>query len=289
MTIENTDNNIFKALVTILEEYTEWFANIALYVSYNGEESVPENFTMPKSFTDWLETQDSKTIINPAIITPIVTMHNALISSVDILLNSLKEKQKPRHKDFIEFKNLFSSFLASIRRLEQDIALKNEGVDDLTGLRPSNLIKLDLDKEMERLSRNGNPFALMIVRIDMFDQYDDKSSMLKFVAENIRKSVRPFDDAYYLEGKYFLLSVKHTDMVGAEAVMMRILHNLQFNEKNNQNVTVSSSISEPVVGDEVMGLLQNMKADLEKHGSDKEVLLKFLDISPLERFMQTKK
>lgn len=289
MAIDYHDKNKFKALASILEDYTEWFGQIALYVAYTGEATIPLNFVTPTSFIDWIENNDINNEINPAVIKPIVDMHGAMRSVALEIIENLKNNKKPNHQSFVEFKNLYSSFLASIRRLEKDSAMKVDGTDEFTGLRPTEAIKHDLDREMERLSRNGNPFALVALRIDGFEHYNEDQTVVQLVVDCIKKSMRPFDDAYNLDRGQFLLSLKHADMVGAEAAVNRIQQMLKKEVNNTNDITLSCCMSEPVTGDEIANLLKNMRDDLKNHENDKGAILKFLDISPLERFIVSKK
>lgn len=289
MVSDYEDNDKFHALASVIEDYTEWFAQIALYVAYSGEEHIPENFSMPRSFTDWLENNDSDAEISPAAIQPITDIHNAMKGVVADLMIDLAKNQRPRHQSFIEFKNLYSSFLSSVRRLEKDSTMKSDGTDELTGLRPISALKHDLDREMQRLSRNGNPFSLMIARIDGFVDFDNQRDAVSTTVKNIKKCMRPFDDAYYLNDGNFLLSLKHADLVGAEAAILRIQNSLEHDEANANKITLSCCMSEPVDGDEVSNLLKNMRDDLEAHADDYGAVLKLLDISPLERFVELSK
>ena len=142
---------------------------------------------------------------------------------------------------------------------------------------------------MERLSRSGNPFVLSCVRVDGFAELADQETAFHIARDNIVKSMRPFDDVYYLGDGEFLLSLKHTDVVGGEVALVRIQRSLDIDESNTAKLSVSCCLSEPVSGDEVSTLIKNMKEDLKRHKDDKDVILKFLDISPLERFMSTQK
>lgn len=287
MSVEYEDNDKFKALASILEDYTEWFGQVALYVAYSGEEHVAENFSMPQSFTDWVDSDKSNAEISATM--SIVDMHSAMNDVSDRLMSDLKAGKKPVHKNFTEFKNLFSSFLSSIRRLERDSAISVDATDELTGLRPASAVEQDLNKEMQRLSRNGNPFSLMIVRVDQFEKLDEKQEAILLATTAIKKTMRPFDDAYYLEGGKFLLSLKHADLVGAAVAIARIQQSLKENEHNIAKITLSCCMSEPVSGDEISGLLKNMYDDLDSNKDDEGITLKFLDISPLERFVESKK
>lgn len=289
MVVQYSDNNKFKALASILEDYTDWFAQFSLFLGYTDQENIPEDFTIPGSFTNWLDSDDIQDGISTTVLAPILDMHNAMKDlSVDMVAD-LQLGKKPSHKDFIELKNLYVSFLSSMRRLERDSALTADSVDDTTGLRSASAVKRDLNREMQRLARNGNPFALVLARIDAFDKVHSQKEALSLAVDNIKKSMRPFDDAYYLENGQFLLSLKHADMVGAEVAITRIQQSLNLDEKNTNDITLSCCMSEPVNGDEISELLKNMKDDLNAHQDDVSTVLKFLDISPLERFVESRK
>ncbi len=282
------NNDKFKALTSVLEDYTEWFSELALYVGYVGKQNVPADFTLPVSFSKWVEKNAVDNEVSTTIAQPIIDTHNEMkVVALDII-EKLKGNQQPSHKEFITFKNLYGSFVSSIRRLEKDNALNLDGTNDITGLRPAEAIQHDLDREMERLSRNGNPFALIVLCIDKIEAYKNPQDIILRTANSIKSCMRPFDDAYYLDGGQFLLSLKHADTVGAESAVRRIQYTLNADVENTEKITVSCCLSEPVSGDEISVLLKNMKNDLEEHESDGGVFLKLLDISPLERFIGSK-
>lgn len=289
MAIQYTDQNRFKALVSILEDYTDWFSSIALYVAYPEDERVFDGFSIPDSFKKWINNPTVRSEVTHSVRQPIIDIFDSLSQKGEVIIEGLRSGDRPSHDDFVEFKNLYTSFLTSIRRLEKDSGMKGDGTDELTGLRPLEAIEHDMNKEMQRLSRNGNPFALVLARIDGFESHEESSGVLSIAVDNLKKSMRPFDDAYYLNEGQFLLSLKHSDLTGADAAIARIQHSLSSDENNVQNITISCCMAEPVMGDEVFSLLETMKADLNNHASDSEAVLKFLDVSPLERFLNTKK
>lgn len=285
MVVEYEDKNKFKALAHILEDYMEWFGNMAMHTAYHDTLNVTDKLKIPSSLIGWLEDEKNSADISPSVTKPIIDMNNSLLQISDQMIENIQQGKKPEHEDFLELKNIYSFLLGSIRRLEKDSAMKGDGTDDITGLRPASAIKNDLDREMERLSRNGNPFALVVGRIDDFDDMANVEEALVITSDNIRRSLRPFDDAYYLENGQFLLSLKHADMVGAEAAVLRIQQYLEIDEKNPNKITLSCCMSEPVTGDEIKVLIKNMENDLNENSENDGAVLKFLDISPLERFI----
>jgi len=123
-----------------------------------------------------------------------------------------------------------------------------------------------------------------MVRIDGFENLA-KKEVLDLVVSTIKTCMRAFDDAYYLNEGHFLLSLKQTDVIGAEAATDRLEIIIAENRKT-EDVTLSYCISEPIEGDEVLDLLDSMKKDLERHSDEKNVCLKFFETTPLQQYIE---
>jgi len=259
--IEENDSE-FKSVILegVLEDYSQWFSDIAVSMAYIETSSLPEGFALPLSFREWVSKNQNSTEVNPSALKSLSNAHYAMRVASESIIASLLEGRRPDYKAFVEFKDLYNLFL-----------------------------KTDLDREMERLSRSGNPFVLSCVRVDSFSELSDQDAAFHIVKDNIVKSMRPFDDIYYLGDGEFLLSLKHTDVVGGEVALVRIQRSLDIDEDNTAKFSVSCCLSEPVSGDEISTLIRNMKEDLYSHQDDSDLILKFLDISPLERFMSAQK
>lgn len=287
MALEYEKNSKFEALAPVLEEYADWFSRIALCVAYHDKEKEPEKIVTPSSFQDWVKAAGEEGGGTPLVIEDIAKSHDDMVRIGNGLLDILKADKKPPHENFVEFKNLYGAFLVRIRRLEKDSAIDGRGLDEETGLRSAKAIKPDLKKEMERLSRQGNPFSLVVARIDGFAGQPDQKQALSISVNNIKRCMRSFDDAYYFGNGYFLLSLKHADIIGAQAAVSRLQQFLKGDEANMSKMTMSYCMVEPVPEDEVHILLQNMNQDLSDNMNEKDIVLKFLEISALERFVST--
>jgi len=281
----NSDLKSF-VLEGVLEDYSQWFSDIVVSMTYLETSPLPEGFSLPLSFREWVSKNQNNREINPSALKSLSNAHYSMRVASESVIAPLLERQRPDYKMFVEFKNLYNLFLSQLHSQEN---LKTEGEDVLDGLRPLGNLQADLDREMERLSRSDNPFALACARIDEFSAANDQNAALMVAKNNIIKSVRPFDDVYYLGDGEFLLSLKHTDVVGGEVALIRMQRSLAIDAKNTVELSLSFCLSEPVTGDEISGLINNMKNDLDNHKEDKDVILKFLDISPLERFIGSKK
>ena len=285
--VEGNDSGFkFVILEGVLEDYSQWFSDIAVSMAYIETSSLPEGFSLPLSFREWVGKNQNSTEVNPNALKALSNAHYSMRVASERVIASLLEGQRPDYKTFVEFKDAYNLFLSQVHN-QEDLKAGEESA--LDGLRPLDDLQGDFDREMERLSRSGNPFVLSCVRIDGFSALTDQDTSFHLTKDNIVRSMRPFDDVYYLGDGEFLLSLKHTDVVGGEVALVRIQRSLDIDESNTMKLSVSCCLSEPVTGDEVSVLIKNMKDDLRRHKDDKDVILKFLDISPLERFMSAKK
>ena len=289
MALEYDSNTEFEALAPILEDYADWFGRIAVYVAYPDDDAFSAEVTVPSSFRDWMENTAEDTTLSPAILKEIATIHDAMISQGESIFVTLQNKTRPARHEFVDFKGLYSGFLSRLRRLEKDSALEGSGFDEETGLRAAHHIETDTKKEMERLSRQGNAFSLVMARIDRFAGQEDQKKALELSVKSIKDCMRPFDDAYYMGNGVFLLSLKQADILGAEAAVNRLQLCLKEDTNNTKpKVTMSYCMTEPLPEDETETLIKNMQADLIEHLNDEDAVLKFVEISPLARFVQSK-
>ena len=285
MALEYQSTMRFEKLAPVLEEYADWFASIALCVAYEEEEQNVSRIMLPSSFNIWLEDSQKEDGVTPIIAEEINKVHEDVTRAGASIVSSLKSGVKPGHSEFVEFKNLYASFLVRIRRLEKDSALDGSGLDEETGLRSAKTIEDDLKKEMDRLSRQGHPFSLVATNIDFFAAAPDQALALDISVENVKRCVRSFDDAYYLGNGHFLLSLKHADIIGAQACVNRLQQFLKEDEKNTAKMTMSYCMAEPVPGDDAKVLISHMLQDLSDHMNDANAVLKLLEMSELERFV----
>lgn len=276
----------FDQIGSIIEDYTAWFIRINAALLYPKEEK-PDILDVPSSFANWVEDDAVKNSLNAALLQNIEQLHGEMLTVAARIFQHIQSKTKPVHSDYVEFKNLYEGFLGRLRRLEKDNAQEGSGVDDITGLRHFSAIKNDTKKELERVARQGNPFSLVMARIDRFAGQPDQDKAVGMSVATIRECMRPFDDAYYIGNGLFLISLKQADIIGAEAAVGRLQQSLSQDEDNTGKMTMSYCMIEPTPGDEVETVLQNMQQDLSDHINDEDAVLKFIEISPLERFVQS--
>jgi GGDEF domain-containing protein len=284
-TDKNSSTEKLKALAPVLEDYTSWFGLIACAVAYPEENK--DLITTPTSFEVWVENTEKSDDINPNVLRDITDAYEQMVMEGRAILRRVILLEKPDAKEFHTFKDSFNSYLRRIRRLEMDSAMEGSGIDEETGLRIAKAVKNDMKRELERLERHGTGFCQVMLRIDRFAGQIDQKLALKVSVQNIKKTMRPFDDAYYLGQGHFLISMKQTEIVGAEAGVNRLRLYLKEDEENVFQMTASFCMVEPVVGDDADTMVKNMRQDLNNNMNVRDAVLKFKEISDLERFVGT--
>ena len=286
MTLEyDQENQNLEVVAGIVDDYNDWFGLVVTAVSYPEEKNITDNIHKPLSFTSWVEKGKEDGSVAEEIIENLNEMHLDMMSRGELIIEIAASGNRPDYADFTDFKHLFDAFTGRLRRLERDSLAEGAGFDELTGLRNDKVMKDDLEKEMERVARNGSPFSIIYTRIDRFFTHEDKENVIRIVSNNIKKCMRTFDDAYYLGGGNFVISLKQADMIGATSATNRLQNFVKTDEENENNITLSYCMSEPVSGDDVEDLIANMKSDLDSFESDDDVVLKFVEVSPLQRYL----
>lgn len=276
----------FKALAPILEDYTNWFGMVAYIVAYPEESKSP--LKTPSSFEEWLDNTKKTGDMNENVLRDITDFYEQMVMEGRAIIEKITSGDgKPTAKEFHNFKDSFNSYFHRLRGLERDSAMEGSGVDEETGLRIAKAIKADMKRELERLDRQGTAFCQIMLRIDRFAGQADQKLAIELAVRNIKKTMRPFDDAYYLGNGHFVISMKQTEIIGAEAGVNRLRMFLAEDKENLSKVTMSFCMIEPVVGDDADSMIKNMQQDLNDNMNSTDAVLKFKEISDLERFVGT--
>lgn len=281
-----------EAIMPVLDEYVVWYGRLVR--SYF--EARPADEKPPGVFMEWLEKAKAEGNISPNMAERVSRIHADMWASAREFTNKFAARDVPPLKEYNELSRHYEEFIQMMRRMELDEAVENSGFDERTGLRSVKLLKDDVSREMERRARRGNPFSLALVKINGFKEEwrdDDETfySMVRQVSEQIKEVLRSFDDAYFLGGEYFLLCLKHADMVGSQAAIARL--NMSINSTEiappdapKEQISVSTVVSEPTQGDNLENMLENMKKDLVGIDS-KGTVVQYNDISPLQRYIHS--
>lgn len=285
MVIDTIKNSKFEKLAPVLEDCAQWFGQIALAVAYPDEDTQVDKIKSPTSFREWIVEVSQDEDYDKSVVADISSVYNDMIDAGESIVETLQLSNKPEFGAFIDFKGFYYAFVARLRWVEQDSVLSGSGICPETGFKSREAIVVDQKKEMERLKRQGTQFSMVMVRVDNFDS-QNQSETLPLAVDAIKTCMRAFDDAYYLGEGYFLLSLKQTDMIGAEAATDRL--EIILKEKSpNGNMSMSYCMAEPVEDDEINTLLDSMRQDLDGHSDQQNVSLKFVESSPLKQYVES--
>ncbi len=273
-------SNALEPVTLIIEDYNGWFANI-IKSSFYRPETLPEIST-PESFSVWASHLREQKKVDANLIDRLTQTHQYLIESGNKLINS---RGTPDQKVFDFFIQSHEDFISRLVRLEIDSLLATSGIDQLTGFRTEAVLIADLERELERRARRGNPFTICLTRIDEQKNVDHLLSNIHTASQAIRTCMRNFDDAYRLRENEFLISLKHADTRGGLKFIERLNEELK---KIAADFTMSSCVAEPIPGDDLSEMMKNIRLDLEKiamgGGGD---VSQYEDISPLQRFVKS--
>lgn len=275
-------------LSRILDEYADWFIQVIRHGFYGQPGHTPPAVT--EIFKEWLKDAQKKKDIEPAILKQISSIHDDVSKAAAKMLST--QGTLPAAADFDAFTQYYDGFIAQIRRLEWDSLLADSGLDYLTGLRSESALMTDLERELERRARRGQPFCIVMCRIDDYEQIREqgpaaRDEIMKKAGAALLKCIRSFDDAYRFGQFEFVASLKHSDSDGGLKFVNRLRVIL-----NDAKVpfTMSYCVAEPTPGDNVHDLLRNVRADLEKISSSGVAESgRYEEISALQRFVNTLK
>lgn len=299
MPLDYDVRNKYETLLPVLDEHTEWFHCVVQSSFYPDLYAFEKNCRNPVSFAQWTVAAENDCSAQPELLEKLTSLHCDLMQAAGSLLEQGREKHgSPDHELFSLFLTLYEEFQNNIRRLERDFMREDSGYDSFTGLRSKKMITGDIAREMDRLARQGKKFTLALARIDRFDliathyKQPEFEACVKLVADLIKASVRSFDDAYHLGRDEFLLCLKQTDVSGGIAALERLRKELE--EQNiklafpDEDIPLSMSccIAEPVAGDDIQVLVDNLKADLKTTDNKGDAVLQFYEMSPLQRYVQ---
>lgn len=298
MTLKYETDKRLQGLIAVVDEYTEWFMQVVRRISYPLKGKNGKQFSMLDSFILWAD-EARRGNMEPGLLQRLGNLHEDLRRQADKLINdATKTGVPPDYDQYEQLITFFEEFIQHIRRLEKDSLLEDSGMDALTGLRSSVALEKDFGRELDRLARQGKTFSIALIRIDNYQRIKEASSesivqeYVKLLAELIKKSVRSYDDAYRLDTDEFVLSLKQSDMSGGVRALERLKKELENSHAmyviDNRTVplSLSSCIAMPEPGDNVRGLLANLKRDLDVSAKTEGTVLEYFEMSPLQRFVK---
>ena len=298
---DNTDINDgleVSSLSPVLDAYAEWFGRIVRRLFYPEKFDDLQSLPMPDKFEAWARYAHANKIVEKDRIAHLHGIYTDLHNSASSVAQKVfVGKGRPELKEFEVFVNFYDEFIVQMRRVEVDNIYADHGLDIFTGLRSSKAMSEDLAIELERRTRRGRPFCLVIARIDDYSPVvseinaEQNKLMVQSFSAIIKKCMRSFDDAYRSNDDEFVMCLKQTDTTGGAAAIARLKSLLDESPvivplaEGPHAMSMSYCAAEPVPGDDIDELLDNMRADLvdKKYGS--KATLEYVEQSPLQRFI----
>ncbi|MGB0718914.1 MAG: diguanylate cyclase domain-containing protein [Bdellovibrionales bacterium] len=293
----------FEDTEKLSQDCLAWFFKTLRALNYPQETADVGTLPKPQSFAPWLAKVQNRNIIAPPRLTDIQEKYQAMLADADQLMHDTQHDQKPpAAKKYDTLTARFGAFYEALRGIENDIALYNSGFDSVTALKTRKAMYTDMERELERLARQGRPFCVALVRIDGFANIlsaqgrDKANETLNAVAGLIKQSVRPFDDAYVFTDSEFILCLKQAVVSDGVRALERLKELLESSnlrvvkdgDGEDKPLSLSCCVAEPVADQDLTLLIQNLSDDLkDTQDEDADSVLQYHELSELERFIKS--
>lgn len=303
MTLDYETDSKLKALAPVLDEHAEWFCRATKHIFFPDAFKGKEGLDVPGSFQLWLNAAEGYDFIDKVTLDDL----KKLFAELHMVAKGLCDKtalalESVTLREYEDFTNLYESFLFKLRRLEQDCALVDSGLDLETGLRSRNAMEIDIARELERRARQGNPFTLALARIDNYPDLNARTEadrqahekVMRQLGSLIKRCIRSFDDGYRSSEGEFIMCLKHSKASGGTAAVNRLRNYLSEDnivvsvDGDKTPLTMSYCVAEPVPGDTLEELLANMRRDLERWKEGGDMAMEYKELSPLARYIGEK-
>jgi diguanylate cyclase (GGDEF)-like protein len=210
---------------------TDWHRAAFLDLAPRTEQA--KKLGPPSSFADWYKNALRSLPQDQPSIDRLAVQHDQLHTLAKLVLMKTPDGQPIACKDYESVIIKYEELMQGLRRLERAFAVAASGLDLLTGLRSRVGLREDLVREHSRYLRTGKPFCIAMMDIDHFKAINDAHGhdvgdhVLAAVADQVSRSIRPFDDAYRLGGEEFLLCLKEVDLAAGLVVLERLRAGLE--------------------------------------------------------------
>ena len=231
-----------------------------------------------------LLTKSTKSFTNLEFENPVVIKGkgelSALADAFDHMRSHLKESIESRNKAMSELSELNESLEERVTIRTQELQLLNSRIahqamhDDLTGLPNRVLIIEQIQSEIKHALRDKTQLAVFLIDLNNFKEVNDTlghpvgDSLLKDVAQRLKKSLRDSDTVGRLGGDEFAVVLPHVKINDAIKIAEKIRDNLDPGFDIEENILkVGASV----------GI-----AMYPEHGEDHTALIRTADVAMYE-------
>lgn len=195
-----------------------------------------------------------------------------------------------------DFSSAFDTFISRLFIIQAKAIDDSMDYDYLTGLKNVKTLELDVKREQEKLSRQGQEFCLALIRIDDYQDVLEEAEQAtlievnQLVSESVKDILRSFDDAYILPDNQFLVLARQTQLLGGVKALERICQEVEEKKLlvDGRAITVSACVSEPLPESSLEELVEHLNQDLTELRRDISDVVSLKEISPLERYSKNK-
>lgn len=209
-------------------------------------------------------------VLRRQVLAPMVSLETAMqrVQAGDMSPSELPRGRGEMGRLMNHFRNMAEAIRCNTEELEERVRERTEALqavavhDVLTGLINRRGMQERLEEQIQRLSREGNPFGLIWLDLDQFKQLNDAQGhaagdqALTQVAEVLQSGLRPYDRASRWGGDEFLVLLSPCDRPTLALVAERLRREVAMIEVEGMPVTVSVGASLAVPGDGLDDILK---------------------------------
>jgi diguanylate cyclase (GGDEF)-like protein len=256
----------------------------------------PADFHAPSALLMWCKRGSESGSLDRKVVERMTVVYEELCKVAQRMIDHCAVGAPPTLELYDAFENQFEGFVTQIRRLHQDIADAGMAVDAVTGLRTVSGMRADLKREQDRFDRKGTSFSIANIEVDKLPElqqtHDRRAleSIYATVAQVIARTIRSFDDAYFLGKGEYLVILKHVEFMDACTVMDRLRAEIDSTPiflPGGDKVKISASfgIAEALQRESADTALQNAKTALQQaKASGGNRVAEYRETSALEQY-----
>jgi diguanylate cyclase (GGDEF)-like protein len=172
------------------------------------------------------------------VVAPLVTVILAALAMFDYVIAVMAERTNPIDPHLLAMVGVniiaimllafIASYIAREQRRSRDAAIRLSTVDSLTGLFNRGFFFAAVEREIQRSSRTGRRFGLLMMDLDGLKAINDRfghfhgDQVLRAVAAVIKNGVRRIDTAARYGGDEFVVLLPETEPTGAYVLAEKI-------------------------------------------------------------------
>lgn len=299
MTLQYILDSRLQDYANLLGDYQGWYRSVLEILCY-PETLSDDRFRMPVlpvAYMDWLQVLEGHDYVTNDEFNRMIGLQGQMLKMAEVLVSQVSSsRQKVSADQYKGFSVLYNEFAKLIQSVDRRVRIEAVGVDTLTGLRTQKAMIADIERELEKLERQGIPFTVAMVKIDFYRQLKQNEGeegarhYQQAVAQTLLEALRSYDDGYRLHNGEFLLCMKQSDLHGGVAALQRLYTLLAEKgisievDGKIRALTLSSCIAEPIPEDNVDRLLEYLREDLKNAKEGTGSLLAYAEITPIERY-----